>query len=886
MGKLTLILILASLSFSTYGQNYFKGTIIDAKKEPIISASVILKDNTGSIITYNYTDELGKYSLKTEKTGQLVLIASSIGFEQQSKENRIEKKNEIKTIDFILASKVTELKEIIIESKKPITIKKDTIIFNADSFKQGNEQIVEDLLKKIPGLNIDANGTIKVGNQEVEKVMIDGDDLFEKGYKILTKNMPVNPIDKVELYQNYSNNKHLKGIENSQKVALNLTLKEDAKRVWFGNIQAGNNFTTENRYEVRSNLMNFGKKNKYYFLTNFNNNGIDATGDINHLIRPYRFDEPSSLGDNQIANTVLGLGFQTPNLKQKRVNLNNAEMVSLNSIFTLSEKVKLKALGFFNNDEVDFFRNSFQSFSVGTTTFTNTEDLVGRKTQFTGFGKIDLTYDISKTKTLEYTGKFNKTNEKNRSNLLFNNDVLNERLNSNNELIDQKIIYTHKFKENKVFLITGRYINEKTPQNYSVNQALFNNIFTNNANNSKQFSENKMEFLGVEAHLLNKKKNGDLLEIKIGNQLRIDNLDTRFELYQNENNLTFPNGYQNNLIYTSNDLYLSAKYRFKLNKFSLLTQSDFHQLYNELENSNTSSNQNPFFIMPKIGIEWKINDNNKILSSYSYNTTNASVLDLYSGFVQTGYRSFSKGLEEFNQLNSSSAILNYTYGSWGDKFFANTFLLHSKNNDFFSTNSIIAQNYSQSEKILIKDREFVTFSSSIDRYFKPIKSNLKINLGATKSNFKNMVNSSNFREVKNFNTDYGFELRSGFRGFFNYHIGSKWNFNEVETTVKNSFTDNMSFLDLSFMLNDKFNIQVQSERYFFGNLDKENNNYNFLDIEARYVVKDNKLTIFLSGNNLFNTEKFRNYSISDINISQTEYRLMPRYVLLKMEYRF
>lgn len=886
MGKLTLLLILASLSFSAYGQNYFKGTIIDAKKEPIISASVILKDNTGSIITYNYTDELGKYSLKTEKTGQLVLIASSIGFEQQSKEISIENKNEIKTIDFILTSKVTELKEIIIESKKPITIKKDTIIFNADSFKQGNEQVVEDLLKKIPGLNIDANGTIKVGNQEVEKVMIDGDDLFEKGYKILTKNMPVNPIDKVELYQNYSNNKHLKGIENSQKVALNLTLKEDAKRVWFGNIQAGNNFTTENRYEVRSNLMNFGKKNKYYFLTNLNNNGTDATGDINHLIRPYRFDEPSSLGDNQIANTVLGLGFETPNLKQKRVNLNNAEMVSLNSIFTLSEKVKLKTLGFFNNDEVDFFRNSFQSFSVGTTTFTNTEDLVGRKTQFTGFGKIDLTYDISKTKTVEYTGKFNKTNEKNRSNLLFNNDVLNERLNSNNELIDQKINYTHKFKENKVFLISGRYINEKTPQNYSVNQSLFNNIFTNNANNTKQFSENKMEFLGVEAHLLNKKKNGDLLEIKIGNQLRIDNLDTRFELHQNENNLAIPNGYQNNLIYTSNDLYLSAKYRFKFNKFSLLTQSDFHQLYNELENSNTSSNQNPFFVMPKIGIEWKINDNNKILSSYSYNTTNASVLDVYSGFIQTGYRSFSKGLEEFNQLNSSSAILNYTYGSWGDNFFANTFLLYSKNNDFFSTNSIIAQNYSQSEKIIIKDREFVTFSSSIDRYFKPIKSNLKINLGATKSNFKNIVNSSNLREVKNINTDYGFELRSGFRGFFNYHIGSKWNFNEVETTIKNSFTDNMSFLDLSFILNDKFNIQVQSERYFFGNLDKKNNKYYFLDLEARYVVKDNKLTLFLSANNLFNTEKFRNYSISDINISQTEYRLMPRYVLLKMEYRF
>jgi outer membrane receptor protein involved in Fe transport len=91
---------------------------------------------------------------------------------------------------------------------------------------------------------------------------------------------------------------------------------------------------------------------------------------------------------------------------------------------------------------------------------------------------------------------------------------------------------------------------------------------------------------------------------------------------------------------------------------------------------------------------------------------------------------------------------------------------------------------------------------------------------------------------------------------------------------------------LSMQLNDNFNLQVQGERYFFGNLNKDSNKYYFLDIEARYVLKTNKLTFFLSGNNLFNTKTFRNYSISDINISQTEYRLQPRYVLIKMEYRF
>lgn len=888
MGKIklfTLFYIIISINTICYAQTIIKGYVTDSETTKGVFASVVLKDEQGKIITYTNTKNEGYFELKILFKGVFNLSVSSLSYEAQSKKIEITSSVKIKE-NFVLKPRSTVLQEVVVQSRRPITVKKDTIVFNAKYFLQGNEQVVEDLLKKIPGLNVLTDGTIKIGNQEVEKVMIDGDDFFEKGYKIVTKNMPVNPIDKVEVYQNYSNNKHLKGIENSEKVALNLTLKEEAKRIWFGNAFGGYGLVSENRYEFRANLMNFGKKSKHYFLTNFNNIGIDAVGDINHLIRPFRYDEPASLGDNQSANSLLALNYELPNLKKRRVNLNNAEMLSLNSIFTLSEKVKLKTLGFLNTDEVDFFRNSFQTFSVGNTTFTNTENFVGRKTQLTGFGKIDITYDISKTKTVEYTGKFNKTNEINSSDLLFNNDLLNERLNANNQLFDQKIVYTNKFKDNKVFLLSTRYINEKTPQNYSINQFIFNDLFTENANNTKQFSENKMQFAGVEAQLLDKKKNGDLFEIKMGNQLRIDNLNTRFELLQNDNNLTFPNGYQNNLTYATNDLYLSAKYRFKLKNFNLLTQTDTHQLFNQLQNFNIKSNQNPFFIMPKIGLDWKINDKNKILTSYSYNTTNAGVLDVYSGFAQTGFRSFSKGLEEFNQLNSSSAILNYTNGSWGEKFFANTFILYSKNNDFFSTNSIIAQNYSQAKKIIIKNRELLSISSSIDRYFKPIKSNLKINLGATKTNFKNIVNNSNLREVKNLNADYGFELRSGFRGFFNYHIGSKWNYNEVETTIKNNFTDNMSFIDLSFMFNDKFNIQAQSERYFFGNLDKDNNKYYFLDLEARYVVKENKLTFFLSGNNLFNTEKFRNYSVSDINISQTEYRLMPRYVIIKMEYRF
>lgn len=160
-----------------------------------------------------------------------------------------------------------------------------------------------------------------------------------------------------------------------------------------------------------------------------------------------------------------------------------------------------------------------------------------------------------------------------------------------------------------------------------------------------------------------------------------------------------------------------------------------------------------------------------------------------------------------------------------------------------------------------------------------------MDLGYTKSEFKNIVNSSGLREVTSNNYNYGLELRSGFTGVFNYHIGTKWTTSEIETTISNSFTNNVSFLDLSFVFSNRFDVQAQSELYYFGNLEIDNTYY-FLDFDARYKLIDNKLSLGISGKNLFNTERFKNFSISDIGSSTTEYRLLPRFVLLKIEYRF
>lgn len=887
MTKLLKLLLLVFVGIKLNAQNSFiTGSIKETKQLPINSASIILKDTTGKIISYTYSDEQGNYVLTINKRGVFVLYVNALGFEQKRTTLDFSNKIENQVINFFLSKKEEPLKEIVVESRRAITIKNDTIVFDAKSFALGNEQVVEDLLKRIPGINVLPDGTIKVGSREVEKVMIEGDDMFDRGYKILTKNMPFNPIEKIEVLQRFSNNKILKGIENSDKVAINLTLKQDFKRKWFGNLGVGHSFISEIRHDAKGNLMNFGKRDKYYFLTNINNIGFDATGDINHLIRSYHIDEPGNIGDDETANIYLFLGHSTPNLKQKRVNLNNSKILSLNSIINLTEKIKLTLMGFLNDDRALYFRNSLQMFNIGNINFENKEDFEGIRNRNVGFKKIQLLYNISQTKTLEYVGKYSNGIEINQSNLIFNNNILAENLNNNNERLDKKILYSNKLKQNRSLLVSARYISDRSPQIYNVNQFLFQDIFTERANNIKQFSNNKMQYAGIEAHYFEKKKIGDLLEIKIGNQLRNDQLITQFELLKNDTSLAFPINFQNKLNYSVNNTFASLRYNLKLGNFNLRTQTEMHHIINHIVDDGIKKTQAPIFFVPKIGVDWSINKKNKITSDYSYNTTNPGVLDIYSGYIQTNFRTFSKGISDFNQLNSSSFSLNYIYGNLGEKFFANTSLIYINNNDFLSTNAIVSPNYALSEKIIIKDRKFLNISSNIDYYLKQIKSNLKISVAHNSINFKNIVNNSELREVQNFITEYGFEIRSGFKGFLNYHFGSKWSQNKVKSNSEKYFINSMSFVDLSLKLNKNANIQLQCERYFFGSESNKTNVYYFLDLETRYVVKNNKVNLFLSANNLFNTYSFTNFSINDISISRTEFRLQPRYLLIKIEYRF
>ena len=140
-------------------QNIISGTIQDENKKPIVSANIILRELSGKIISFTHSDEMGKYEISTIKLGTFIVAMKSMGHEHEEKEIIFNKNQERFTYDVILKNTSTEIKEIVITGTKPITIKKDTIIFNAKSFLQGNEPILAQMQRFV---NCNSGGAFPV----------------------------------------------------------------------------------------------------------------------------------------------------------------------------------------------------------------------------------------------------------------------------------------------------------------------------------------------------------------------------------------------------------------------------------------------------------------------------------------------------------------------------------------------------------------------------------------------------------------------------------------------------------------------------------------------------------------------------------------------------
>lgn len=279
MKRFILFLVLSSTLFSFSQSQPFKisGTVkADSSKTPLESATVYLertKDST--LVTYTISDKNGNFTLEGKTYDkQLNLLISYVGYKTVKKPILINKEEiNLESINMLIDNNA--LDEIIVKSRAPITVKKDTLEFNVKSFKTKKDANVEDLLKKLPGVEIDEAGKITVNGKEVNKILVNGKPFFGSDPTITTRNLTKEIIEKVQITDTKSKADAFAGKESDgENKTINLTIKKENNKGVFGRVAAGAG--TDERYEFAGMFNYFDNDRRISVLSGGNN--INSSG--------------------------------------------------------------------------------------------------------------------------------------------------------------------------------------------------------------------------------------------------------------------------------------------------------------------------------------------------------------------------------------------------------------------------------------------------------------------------------------------------------------------------------------------------------------------------------------------------------------------------------
>ena len=269
--------LLCALFFSSFlfSQNTFtiKGKVVDpTTKLPIESATVYLTSvKDSSVVDYTITNKMGNFAIKVKKSDKALNLKVSFISYQDFVENvtGLTADKDFGTIE--LKDATNQLNEVVVKLEiPPIRIKKDTLEFNASSFKVGADANVEALLKQLPGVEITPEGKITVNGKEVNNILVNGKPFFGKDGKIATQNLPAEIIEKVQVVDTKTKSEEISGdASGSENKTINLTIQEDKNKGFFGKIMGG--LGSDKRYES-SMLVNYFKgERKISALASSNN---------------------------------------------------------------------------------------------------------------------------------------------------------------------------------------------------------------------------------------------------------------------------------------------------------------------------------------------------------------------------------------------------------------------------------------------------------------------------------------------------------------------------------------------------------------------------------------------------------------------------------------
>ena len=352
----TVLLLTTALSAFSQTKNItVAGRVIeDDTKEPAVQATVQLLSLPDSAFAAGIaTTAQGYFTLPKVKAGKYVLKVSYIGFQPTMLPLQLSAQNPNKNVGTLaLKTDAVMLAEAVVTAEAPqVTVSEDTLMYNSSAYRTPEGAMLEELVKKLPGAEIDDDGNVKINGKDLKKIMVDGKEFFGGDVKTGLKNLPVDMIDRLKTYDKKSDLARITGIDDGEEeTVLDLTVKKGMNQGWFGNADAA--VGTEDRYAGRLMLNRFVDNTQVSLIAsanNVNNQGFSGGGGGPRWRRNNGLNAPKELGLNFATETAkLELGGSA------RYNYNDADIANVNS----SERFLQNGNSYSNSNSLNRNKNS------------------------------------------------------------------------------------------------------------------------------------------------------------------------------------------------------------------------------------------------------------------------------------------------------------------------------------------------------------------------------------------------------------------------------------------------------------------------------------------------------------------------------------------------
>lgn len=860
------LLLMLLLCLDLYSQNYVKGVVSSADdKKCLPNAVVTIYDSTGiKILTYGFTSDNGRFDIELNdhiiKQKQLYMEISFMGFVKKriaietksGKEHRIE----LDPTNFVL-------NEIKIKAPK-VSMKGDTLNYTVGQFMQSQDRNIGEVLKRIPGVEVDELGQIKYNDVPINSFYIDGKNLLGNQYGIATRNIRPSLITMIQVFEKHQPIKALENRAFSESAAINLTIAAQNRSKLIGAADLGLG-AAPLLWNSRLTLFSFGEKNQLMTVIKSNNNGEEVASELNlmNMGADFALQNPD-LKSREMLNLSEPI---SATFSGQRWLLNLSNMASANYLFNISKDVQATL-------KVNYIQETIENNSKQVTRF-----LID--------GVNDITIiEESESERMEKTPSIDFTITSNKKNFYFQN----------------RIYGRAAFMDKEGVIFGTRHVNQTLGQDkfnlaeiISIVKPLGKTLFRFN---SKTQLYSLPEFLNISTDSINQKsalfrvKSENTLStqlrlkkviptISTGYNFSIQNVDSQLEDHRK-----YPifSG-ANQIGLSESEFFFTPSARYEINRWKYLISIparfyiyNFNNNYNRLENFNNSF----FKFQPFATITYQATRDFEVVAAYSFGSNmNVEVQNMTPNMVLNNYRQVTLGFKSMPDLDFSNVRLNLKYSNPLKLIFIGAGITYSKNiggvkysvdyEDYLTINTLLYD-----EKLV---NSSLVFSGRVSKSFfdSPLSLRLAVNHRISGAEYLQLGRPVSITsKVWNFEPSASYSIKDLFdaqvfiRGARLKRISST----NYETSVIRANTSLMT----SFILTPKIKISGQIDHFYNKSAGSETGSSFFADIKLSYKTDRGNVEFLI--NNMLNNNEYTHISFNELTKSETQIFIRPRHFMI------